>query len=87
MTRPGRRVRVRFGGEVVEGVVVEVRDEPGGRRRVVVAPDGEDVELDVDERRVDVAGTDRCPACDANLADAPAYRCPDCGLDLVGRDR
>lgn len=85
--RRGQTVRARFGSGVVEGEVIEVRDEPTGDRRVVIRPADEDVEVDTDADRVRPA--DRvCPACEAAWERAHAYRCPECGVDLVeGRRR
>lgn len=80
--RRGQAVRARFGSGVVEGEVVEVREEPTGDLRVIIRPDGEDVEVDTAADRVRPA--DRvCPTCDAAWERDHAYRCPECGADLV----
>lgn len=80
--RRGQVVRARFGAGVVEGKVIEVREEPTGARRVIIDPVGEDVELDTAAARVE--RVDRiCPACEAAWERAHSYRCPACGTDLV----
>lgn len=80
--RPGQEVRAHFGSGVVEGEVVEVREEPTGDRRIVIRPADEDIEVDTDADRVTPADH-VCPACDATLDRTHAYRCPECGVDLV----
>lgn len=75
---------VAFRGGTVEGRIVEVRAETPEVTRVVVSPFGEDVEIDTDADRVDLKDPTRyCAACGVEWDDAPTYRCPDCGADLV----
>ena len=76
----GQRVRARYRGGLVEGEVVEIR-RAAGATRVVLDVDGE-TELDTDASRVEPAGR-RCPRCRASLSRQRAYRCGECGADLV----
>jgi hypothetical protein len=78
--REGRRARARYRGGTVEGEVLEVR-RAGGATRVVLVVDGE-TELDTDASRVDLVGP-TCPNCETALSRTHAYRCPECGADLV----
>jgi predicted RNA-binding Zn-ribbon protein involved in translation (DUF1610 family) len=76
----GQVVRARYRGGRVEGTVVEIR-RAGDATRVVLNVDGE-TELDTDAERVERLGP-RCPRCEAALSHRQAYRCPECGADLV----
>ena len=76
----GQRVRAHYRGGVVEGEVVELR-RTAGATRVVLDVDGE-TELDTDASRVEPVGA-RCPRCRAALSRRQAYRCGECGADLV----
>jgi predicted Zn-ribbon and HTH transcriptional regulator len=77
----GRRVRARYRGGEVTGRVLEVRRETAEVTRVVLEVDG-DVELDTDAARVEPVGR-VCRRCGVDLARDQAYRCPECGADLV----
>ena len=76
----GQRVRARYRGGAVEGEIVEVR-RAGDATRVVLDVDGE-TELDTDASRVEPLGP-HCPRCRASLSRRHAYRCGECGADLV----
>jgi hypothetical protein len=81
----GRIARARFGEGILEGRIVEVREEPTGDVRVVLKPFGDDCEVDTAAERVALRDpTTECPACGVVWPEQPAYRCPDCGTDLVG---
>jgi Zn finger protein HypA/HybF involved in hydrogenase expression len=80
----GATARARYGERAVVGEIVEVREETPEVTRVVLSPYGEDVELDTDAERVEpVDPTLVCPRCHAVWERREAYRCPDCGADLV----
>ena len=80
----GMTAYARYGDSAVDGEVIEVREETPEVTRVVLSPDGEDVELDTDAERVEAVDPDRvCPSCRAVWERREAYRCPDCGADLV----
>lgn len=82
--REGTTVRARYGERAVVGDVIEVREETPGVVRVVLRPHEGDIELDTDASRVDPVDPDRvCPTCAAVRERREAYRCPDCGTDLV----
>ena len=52
--------------------------------RVVLSPYGGDVELDTDASRIEPLDPGRvCPSCHTVWERREAYRCPDCGADLV----
>jgi hypothetical protein len=82
--REGTTARARYGERSVVGEVIEVREETPGVTRVVLSPREGDIELDTDASRVDPVAPDRiCPTCSAVWERREAYRCPDCGADLV----
>jgi hypothetical protein len=82
--REGATARARYGERAVVGEVIEVREETPEVTRVVLSPHGEDVEIDTDAERVEAVDPDRvCPSCRAVWERREAYRCPDCGADLV----
>lgn len=82
--REGMIARARYRGGAVIGEVIEVREETPEVTRVVLSPCGGDVELDTDAKRVEPLDPDRiCPSCHAVWERREAYRCPDCGADLV----
>lgn len=78
----GQAVRVHFGSGVVDGEIIEIREEPTGARRVVINSVDEGVELDTDATRVQPVDM-VCPACNASWDRKHAYRCPECRVDLV----
>lgn len=76
--------RARYGDRSVVGEVVEIREEIPGVTRVVLSPRGGDIELDTDAGRVErVDPALVCPTCNVVWERHEAYRCPDCGADLV----
>jgi len=76
--------RARYDDGAVVGEVIEVREETPSVTRVVLSPDGEDVELDTDAERVELVDPGRvCPMCHAVRERREAYRCPECGADLA----
>lgn len=80
----GATARARYRGGAVVGEIVEVREETPEVTRVVLSPYGEDVELDTDARRIELVHPDRvCPTCHTVWEHREAYRCPECGADLV----
>ena len=80
----GATARARYGERAVVGEIVEVREETPDVTRVVLSPAGGDVELDTDAERVEPVDPTRvCPTCRAVWERREAYRCPDCGADLV----
>jgi Zn finger protein HypA/HybF involved in hydrogenase expression len=82
--REGSTARARYGERAVVGEVIEVREETPEVTRVVLSPYGEDVELDTDAERVEPVDAERvCPRCHTVWERRQAYRCPDCGADLV----
>lgn len=82
--REGATARARYGDRTVVGEVIEVREETPAVTRVVLSPRGGDVELDTDARRVELVDPGTvCPTCHAVWERREAYRCPDCGADLV----
>ena len=82
--REGMTARARYGDRAVVGEVTEIREETPKVTRVVLRPYGEDVELDTDAERVEPVDAERvCPRCHAVWERREAYRCPDCGADLV----
>lgn len=82
--REGMTARARYRGGAVVGEVIEVREETREVTRVVLSPYGGDVELDTDAERVEPLDPGRvCPSCHTVWARREAYRCPDCGADLV----
>jgi tRNA(Ile2) C34 agmatinyltransferase TiaS len=78
--REGQRVRALYDGGRVEGTIIELR-QTAGHIRVVINVDDE-TELDTDARRVE-ALRPRCPRCRSDIPRQQAYRCSDCGADLV----
>ena len=82
--REGMPARARYGERSVVGDVIEVREEIAGVTRVVLRPREGDIELDTDAERVEpVDPALICPTCNAVRERREAYRCPECGADLV----
>jgi Zn finger protein HypA/HybF involved in hydrogenase expression len=82
--REGMTARARYGERAVVGEIVEVREETPEVTRVVLSPVAGDVELDTDAQRVEPVDAERvCPRCGAVWERREAYRCPECGADLV----
>ena len=82
--REGVTARASYGERSVVGEVIEVREEIPGVTRVVLSPRDGDIELDTDARRVEPVDPGLiCPTCNAVRERREAYRCPECGVDLI----